>query len=109
VVSRTWARAWSRHGQWLAPVAGLVGGAWAASAGVGVMSVACWLGPKTAETAGSSGAWGTWSGDFFRVSWSESGQGRQGADRGEAGALLGGQRLGLGLPTTVANSCFDFV
>jgi hypothetical protein len=54
VVSRTWARAWSRRGQWLAPVAGLVGGAWAASAGVGVMSVACWLGVVTDGTAGSS-------------------------------------------------------
>jgi hypothetical protein len=46
---------------------------------------------------------------FFQVSWPGFGQGRQGTDRGEAGALLGGQGLGLGLPTTVANSCFDFV
>jgi hypothetical protein len=44
----------------------------------------------------------------FHVSRSRFGQGRQGTDRGEAGALLGGQGLGLGLPTTVANSCFDF-
>jgi hypothetical protein len=46
---------------------------------------------------------------FFQVSRPGFGQGRQGVDRGEAGALLGGQGLGLGLPTTVANSCFDFV
>jgi hypothetical protein len=46
---------------------------------------------------------------FLRVSRPGSGQGRQGVDRGESRALLGGQRLGLGLPTTVANSCFDFV
>jgi hypothetical protein len=37
------------------------------------------------------------------------GQGRQGGRQGESRALLGGQRIGLGLPTTVANSCFDFV
>jgi hypothetical protein len=46
---------------------------------------------------------------FFHVSRPWFGQGTQGTDRGEAGALLGGQGLGLGLPTTVANSCFDFV
>jgi hypothetical protein len=53
---------------------------------------------------------GTWegSGVFFlhaiHVSWPWFVQGRQGIDKVEARALLGGQRLGLGLPTTVANS-----
>jgi hypothetical protein len=45
-----------------APVAGMVRRAWTASAGVGVTSVARWLGLMTAEIAGSSGAWRTWSG-----------------------------------------------
>jgi hypothetical protein len=58
---------------------------------------------------------GTWEGSgvfflhAFHVSWPWFGQGRQGIDKGESRALLGGQGLGLGLPTTVANSCFDFV
>jgi hypothetical protein len=35
---------------------------------------------------------------------------REAGDRQRRGrALLGGQGLGLGLPTTVANSCFHFV
>jgi hypothetical protein len=49
---------------------------------------------------------------FFRVSRPGSGQGDGESTEeslGEAGALFGGQGLGLGLPTTVANSCFDFV
>jgi hypothetical protein len=49
---------------------------------------------------------------FFWVSRPGSGQGDVESTEeslGEAGALFGGQGLGLGLPTTVANSCFDFV
>jgi hypothetical protein len=46
---------------------------------------------------------------LLHVSWLGPGQGRQGGRQGESRALLGGQGLGLGLPTTVANSCFDFV
>jgi hypothetical protein len=42
-----------------AAVAGRVGEAWAASAGVGVMSVACWLGVVTDGTAGSSTTYGS--------------------------------------------------
>jgi hypothetical protein len=59
VVSRTWARAWSRRGQWLAPVAGRVGGAWAASAGVGVTSVARWSRRVTTNETGSSTTYGS--------------------------------------------------
>jgi hypothetical protein len=49
---------------------------------------------------------------FFRVSRPGSAQGDGKSTEetlGEAGALFGGQGLGLGLPTTIANSCFDFV
>jgi hypothetical protein len=66
-----------------AAVAGMVGGAWAESAGVGVMSVARWLGLMMAETAGSSGACGRGRGDFLPglmvgVGAGEAGPGRTG-------------------------------
>jgi hypothetical protein len=94
-----------------AAVARMVGGAWAESAGVGVTSVVRWLGLMTAELAGSSGAWWTWSGRLLLLSSGSHGRGpgrvrgrRQQGSLGEAGALFGGQGLGLGQPTTVANS-----
>jgi hypothetical protein len=88
--------AWAQHGgHRRAPVAGMVEAEWASSAGVGVTSVARWLGLMTAETAGSSGAWWTWSGRLLLLSSGSLGRGpgrgegrRQRDGLGEAGHYL---------------------
>jgi hypothetical protein len=66
-----------------AAVAKMVGGVWAESVGVGMMSVAYWLGLMMAETAGNSGAWWTWSGQL------SSGSHGQGRGRGGWGSTEG--------------------
>jgi hypothetical protein len=69
--------AWSRHGgHGRAPVATVVFAVWKLSAGVGVTSVARWLGLMTVETTGKQWCLVDVVGaTFFRVSWSGSGQG----------------------------------
>jgi hypothetical protein len=77
------------------------------SSGAGVMSGAQWRSRVTRGAVESRGQrWGSGCVSllFFQVTRPGFGQGRQGIDKGESRALLGGQRLGLGLPTTVANS-----